>query len=315
MKKVLLIILLSFAISSNSYSQFLGKSVFKNEDELDLDKILKLDISKYKIADVKKLFGENYFTENEFRNVKGGTWHYIFLKKDNNKYKLTLGNNNDTASLFLDLVDSSSVNNKKSYFKNCSEIKDKYSKQFGKSFRFNKEKESHEYLLFQINLSNHSIEVNCLSWDNVIDLNFLISQNKKNSRVMEEVSKITCTFNKQRIEHLWSGASNNSYMKIEDLVKKETLNLFIDEYSKKIGRALEYNWEIRGEYKIFSKDKIQVIESRGKESTITWTLNRINGDIETYAENSNSSVSHLIADRKAKSTRYGNCQKTKGNVL
>jgi hypothetical protein len=315
MKKILLIILLSFVISSNSYSQFLGKNVFKNEEELDLDKILKLDISKYKITDVKKLFGENYFTENEFLNLKGGTWYYIFLKKDNNKYKLTLGNNNDTASLFLDLVASSDIKNKKSYFKNCSEIKDKYSKQFGKSFRFNKEKESHEYLLFQINYSNHLIEVNCLSWDNVIDLNLLISKSKKNSRVMEEVSKITCTFNKQRIEHLWSGASNNSYMKIEDLVKKETLNLFIDEYSKTIGRVLEYNWEIRGEYKVFSKDKIQVIENRGKESTITWNLNRINGDIETYTENSNSSVSHLIADRKAKSTKYGNCQKTKGNVL
>ena len=315
MKKILLIILLSFVISSNSYSQFLGKNVFKNEEELDLDKILKLDISKYKITDVKKLFGENYFTENEFLNLKVGTWYYIFLKKDNNKYKLTLGNNNDTASLFLDLVASSDIKNKKSYFKNCSEIKDKYSKQFGKSFRFNKEKESHEYLLFQINYSNHLIEVNCLSWDNVIDLNLLISKSKKNSRVMEEVSKITCTFNKQRIEHLWSGASNNSYMKIEDLVKKETLNLFIDEYSKTIGRVLEYNWEIRGEYKVFSKDKIQVIENRGKESTITWNLNRINGDIETYTENSNSSVSHLIADRKAKSTKYGNCQKTKGNVL
>ena len=40
MKKILLIILLSFAISSNSYSQFLGKSVFKIEEELDLDKYL-----------------------------------------------------------------------------------------------------------------------------------------------------------------------------------------------------------------------------------------------------------------------------------
>jgi len=28
-----------------------------------------------------------------------------------------------------------------------------------------------------------------------------------------------------------------------------------------------------------------------------------------------SSVSHLISDRKVKSTRYGNCQKSKGNVF
>ena len=46
----------------------------------------------------------------------------MFLKKDNNKYKLTLGNNNDTASLFLDLVDSSSVNNKKSYWFKAADV-------------------------------------------------------------------------------------------------------------------------------------------------------------------------------------------------
>ena len=314
MKKIILISFLSFFISSISYSQFLGKSVFKNDEVLDLDKILKLDISKYKITDVKKLFGENYFTQNEFKNVKGVSY-YIFLMKNDKKYKLILGNKNDSAFLFLDLVEEGISSSNKSYFKNCSEIKDKYTKQFGKSFRFNKEKDSYEYLQFQINSSNHTIEVNCLSFDNIINLTYFASHSKKNSRLMEEVSKITCTFNKQRIEHRYSNSSNNNYMVIEDLVKKETLNLFIDEYNQTIGRALDYNWEIRGDYKIFSKDKIQVIENKGKESTITWTLNRINGDIETYSENSNSSVSHVIADRKAKSTRYGNCQKTKGNVL
>ena len=74
MKKIFLIVFLSFFISTISYSQFLGKSIFKNEEELDLDKILKLDISKYKITDVKKLFGENYFSQNELKNIKGG-WY------------------------------------------------------------------------------------------------------------------------------------------------------------------------------------------------------------------------------------------------
>ena len=313
MKKIILIFFLSFFISSISYSQFLGKSVFKNEEELDLDKILKLDISKYKITDVKKLFGENYFSQSELKNIKGG-WYYIFLKKNDKKYKLTLGSKNDSAYLFLGLVEEGIPSSNKSYFKNCTEIKDKYSKQYGKYLRFSKN-DSLENLQFQINSSNHSIEVTCLSIDNIINLTYFTSHSKKNTRLMEEVSKITCTFNKQRIEHRYSNSSNNSYMVIEDLVKKETLNLFIDEYNQTIGRALDYNWEIIGDYKIFSKDKIQVIENKGKESTITWTLNRINGDIETYSENSNSSVSHVIADRKAKSTRYGNCQKTKGNVL
>jgi hypothetical protein len=313
MKKIILISFLSFFISSISYSQFLGKSFFKNDEELDLDKILKLDISKYTIIDVKKLFGENYFSQNEFKNIKGVSY-YIFLKKNDKKYKLILGNKNDTAFLFLNLVEEGNISSNKSYFKNCTEIKDKYSKQYGKYLRFSKN-ETLENLQFQINSSHHTIEVNCLSFDNIINLTYFSSHSKKNSRLMEDVSKITCTFNKQRIEHRYSNSSNNSYMVIEDLVKKETLNLFIDEYNQTIGRALDYNWEIIGDYKIFSKDKIQVIENKGKESTITWTLNRINGDIETYSENSNSSVSHVIADRKAKSTRYGNCQKFKNNVL
>ena len=40
MKKKILITLLCFFISSTSHSQFLGKSVFKNNEKLDLDKIL-----------------------------------------------------------------------------------------------------------------------------------------------------------------------------------------------------------------------------------------------------------------------------------
>ena len=60
MKKIILISFLSFFISSISYSQFLGKSVFKNNEEVDIDKFFKLDISKYKITDVKILLGDEY---------------------------------------------------------------------------------------------------------------------------------------------------------------------------------------------------------------------------------------------------------------
>jgi hypothetical protein len=132
---------------------------------------------------------------------------------------------------------------------------------------------------------------------------------------MNEVIKITCTFNKRRVEHLWRDSSNDNYMKIKDLEKKQTINLFIDEYKNKVGRVLDFNFDIRGEYKVFSKDKIQVVEDMEKEGKLTWTLNRINGDIEIYDEIHNSPLSNAISDGIAKTTTYGNCQKTKGNVL
>lgn len=309
MKKIILITFISFFISSISHSQFLGKSVFKNNEKLDLDKIIKLDITKYKMTDVKKLFGEDYLTEK-----KDKTEYYIFLTHNDAKYKLKLYEKNDLASLFIDLVGDDFVNKKNTIFQTCTELKNNYQKQYGKSFRYAKSN-IYEMLQFQIYQSNHSIEVLCQHLEKE-NLNvFLVNQNNKDVRIMGEVSKITCTLNKQRIEHFYSNASNNKYMILEDLEKRETLNLYIDEFKKTIGRVSDYNWEILGEYKIFSKDKIQVIESKGAESKIIWTFNRINGDIETYYENSNSSVSGFIADRKAKSTRYGNCQKTKGNAL
>ena len=65
-------------LNSSIYSQ--GSSIFKDNQELDLDKFIKLDISKYKITDVKKLFGEKYLTNKETVNDKEEVTHYINLK-------------------------------------------------------------------------------------------------------------------------------------------------------------------------------------------------------------------------------------------
>jgi hypothetical protein len=241
MKKILLVTLLSFFISSISYSQFLGKSVFKNEEVLDLDKILKLDISKYKITDVKKILGENYFTEKTKR-----VEYYIFLTQNDSKYKLKIFERSNYLTLFIDLVEDDISKSKKSSFKSCSELKNKYEKQFGKSNRYWKTV-NYEYLKFQVNQSNHHFEVFCQSLDNKIFSLYLINKNKKTSEIMTEVSKITCTFDKQRVEHIWLQGSNNDYLQIKNMDKKETQNLFIDDYEKNIGRDLYYNFPINGE--------------------------------------------------------------------
>lgn len=310
MKKVLLVIVSFFFISSISYSQFLGNSVFKNNEKLNLDKVIKLDVTKYQMTDVKKLFGEDYFTEK--KNDKSE--YHIFLSHNGAKYQLKLYEYNNSLSLLLDLVGNDLINKKMTSFQNCTELKNNYQKQYGKYFRYEKSN-IHEILEFQINHSNHSTKVLCQHLEKEILNIYLLNENKKNVKTMNEVSRITCIINKQRIEHLWTGASNNNYMKVLDLDKKDTLNLYIDDYKNKIGRVLDFNFDIKGEYKVFTKDNIQVVENRGNENKIIWTINRINGDIELYSENNNTSVAHLIANGKAKSTRYGNCQKTKGNAL
>jgi hypothetical protein len=308
-KKLILVIFLSFFISSVSYSQFLGNSVFKNYEKLNLDKIIQLDITKYKLDDVKKLFGEDFFTEKTGDRSE----YYIFLISDVAKYKLRLYEINNSVSLFLDLVGFDIVNKKFTAFQSCTELKNNYEKQYGNNVRYQKS-DTYEKLEFQINHKNHSTLVFCqYLYKEVLNI-YLFNENKKKVKVMNEVIKITCTLNKHRFEHLWSEGTNDDYMKIKDLKKKETLNLYIDEYRNTIGRVQDFNFDILGEYKVFSKDRIQVVEKKVGGGIIIWTLNRVNGDIDIYHE-FDSVLSKDILDLKAKSTMYGNCQKIKGNVF
>ena len=301
-------------LNSSIYSQ--GNSIFKDNQELDLDKFIKLDISKYKITDVKKLFGEKYLTNKETVNDKEEVTHYINLKNNEKKYTLYLSNKNDSASLFLDLIEDGSVPNK-AYFKSCTEIKNKYEKQFGNSFRYTKRTEkngSNEDLSFQINSSNHTIELGCMSYQDTIVLLLISNQNKKNTRFMSEVSKISCEFDRQRVEHLWSKASNNNYLAVRNMDKKNAQNLYIDDHKKKIGRVLDYNWAIDGEYKTFSKDKIEVVEKINDVSKRTWLLNRMNGEIEVFMEGRELEA-NTVKDGVYKVRNYGTCQKFKSNVF
>ena len=308
-KKIILITFLSFFISSITYSQFLGNSIFKNNEKLDLDKIIKFDISKYKITDVKKILGENYFTEKTNR-----VEYYIFLTQNDSKYKLKIFERSNYLTLFIDLVEDDISKSKKSSFKSCSELKNKYEKQFGKSNRYWKTV-NYEYLKFQVNQSNHHFEVFCQSLDNKIFSLYLINKNKKTSEIMTEVSKITCTFDKQRVEHIWLQGSNNDYLQIKNMDKKETQNLFIDDYEKKIGRVLDYNFPINGEYKTYNKDLIEVVEKKSNVSSVTWILNRMNGDIETFFQSSEAEVFNRVRNGEYKSRRYGTCQKFQNNKL
>jgi hypothetical protein len=301
-------------LNSSIYSQ--GNSIFKDNQELDLDKFIKLDISKYKITDVKKLFGEKYLTNKEMVNGKEEVTYYINLKNNEKKYTLYLSNKNDSASLFLDLIEDGAVPNK-AYFKSCTEIKNKYEKQFGNSFRYTKRTEkngSNEDLSFQINSSNHTIELGCMSYQDTIVLLLISNQNKKNTRFMSEVSKISCEFDRQRVEHLWSKASNNNYLAVRNMDKKNAQNLYIDDHRKKIGRVLDYNWAIDGEYKTYSKDKIEVVEKINDDSKRTWLLNRMNGEIEVFMEGRELEA-NTVKDGVYKVRNYGTCQKFKSNVF
>lgn len=315
MKHLILFILFGMLfLNSSIYSQ--GSSIFKDNQELDLDKFIKLDISKYKITDVKKLFGEKYLTNKEMVNGKEEVTYYINLKNNEKKYTLYLSNKNDSASLFLDLIEDGAVPNK-AYFKSCTEIKNKYEKQFGNSFRYTKRTEkngSNEDLSFQINSSNHTIELGCMSYQDTIVLLLISNQNKKNTRFMSEVSKISCEFDRQRVEHLWSKASNNNYLVVRNMDKKNAQNLYIDDHRKKIGRVLDYNWAIDGEYKTYSKDKIEVVEKINDDSKRTWLLNRMNGEIEVFMEGRELEA-NTVKDGVYKVRNYGTCQKFKSNVF
>jgi len=72
MKKIVLFVLLSFFISSVSYSQFLGNSVFKNNEKL------KNIIILYQVIQLLKVFTSIEFVKD------------IQMKQEKNFYSLTI---------------------------------------------------------------------------------------------------------------------------------------------------------------------------------------------------------------------------------
>ena len=92
-----------------------------------------------------------------------------------------------------------------------------------------------------------------------------------------------------------------------------------------------FDWVIRkfinpryrreGDIHVFPDDHIEwdkiieVVEKKSNVSSITWTLNRMNGDIETFLQSSEADVFNKVRNGEYKVRRYGNCQKFKNNVL
>ena len=319
MKKIILILVSGmFFLISNSYSQMFGGSIFKNKDKIDLEKFINLDITKYNSGEFKKIIGQDYKIEDKIVDNKKITTYKIFLTNDGNEYELILTNKDDKFLLFLNLIsdDKKLVPN----FKSCSSIKDKYSKKFGKQFRYKNipqtKETAFEFLKFQLNFSNHTIELSCTSIGETQLLTYVINKSKKDSVFMGEVAKITCSLNKMRIEHHWKLAGDSGYFVTKNIDQPTILNLYIDEYSKKIGRFSNGNFlDIHGNYKIFTKDKIEVIEDKEKGNSITWLIDRITGGIETYTIRSDSETLDQIVGGIGKSRRFGTCQKTKDNAF
>ena len=132
------------------------------------------------------------------------------------------------------------------------------------------------------------------------------------------VSTIVCEMNKARIEHRWINVSNNNYYVIQD-TKKDYQNLIIDDNLKKLARIENGSKNIiQGDYKVFTKNQIEVIETRniGKGIEVAiFLIDRISGRAEFYAEDRRIDKNTDIVGGVSKIRFYGICQKTKGNVL
>jgi hypothetical protein len=311
-----------FILMPNSYTQMLGGSIFKNKDELILEKFINLDITKYKVNDVKKIIGQDFQTK-EFvdGNKSKVTNHIIFLNHNGNDYELRLSEKNNNLSLYLELFKTGSKNY---YFKNCEEIKRKYEKKFGKNFRYTnlpateKEPLYLQSLKFQLNYPNHTIELFCNSFGDNVQTTWITNKSKNNSEFMDELIFISCVVDRRKVESkfLQPYEKSDSYQ-VKRMDVPDKIDLFIDNYSKKIGRRSNYNLNINGDYTIFNKDRVEVVEKKSDVpnlNSITWQLNRVTGDIEILMETkSDYPDMHYGGIRKTR--LYGNCQKSKGNVL
>ena len=132
------------------------------------------------------------------------------------------------------------------------------------------------------------------------------------------VSMIVCEYKKVRIEHRWNNTSNNNYYVTQD-AKNDYQNLIIDDNLKKLARIENGSKNIiQGDYKVFSKNKIEVIETRnaGKDTVVvTFLIDRISGTAEFYIENNSANISKNILGGVSKVRLFANCQKLKNNTL
>ena len=132
------------------------------------------------------------------------------------------------------------------------------------------------------------------------------------------VSIIMCEMNKARIEHRWINVSNNYYYVTQD-TKKDYQNLIIDDNLKKLARLENGSKNIiQGDYKVFSKNKIEVIETRniGKGTVVAiFLIDRVSGRAEFYAEDRRTEKNTNVVGGVSKIRFYGTCQKLKNNTL
>jgi hypothetical protein len=132
------------------------------------------------------------------------------------------------------------------------------------------------------------------------------------------VSMIVCEYKKVRIEHRWNNTSNSNYYVTQDAAK-DYQNLIIDDNFKKLARIENGSKNIiQGDYKVFSKNKIEVIETRnaGKDTVVvTFLIDRISGTAEFYIENNSANISKNILGGVSKVRLFANCQKLKNNTL
>jgi len=311
---------------TNSYSQTLGGSIFKNKGELNLEKFINLDITKYKPNDIKKIIGQDFQKDSWIDTDKFNITRYtISVSHKGNDYRLILSEKNNNLILGLELYNNTT---KKYYFKNCEEIKNKYEKNFGKNFRYTnvpaneKNPRYYQSLKFQLNYPNHIIDLTCFNYGENYQTTWIFNKNKKEYEFMDELIFISCVIDRKKLETKYlPGYEMADDYKVKRMDVPDKFDLFIDNYFKIIGRrsniSENQNREIKGEYKIFNKDRIEVVENTSDEPdliNVTWQLNRVNGDIELLLESKNHpKILHSGGIRKDR--YYGNCQKSKGNVF
>ncbi len=93
MKKLLVILIFGLFFNSNGFAQ-----IFYPNKELNIEKLINLDLSKYKFEDYKKLLGpvvENWNGDPDYKSSRELDWKKIDIKINGSKHKLKFSSNKD----------------------------------------------------------------------------------------------------------------------------------------------------------------------------------------------------------------------------
>jgi len=305
MKKLLGIMVLGLLLSGNAYAQ-----IFYPNKELDLDKFINIDLTKYKFEDYEKILGKNSQKWDGDPDNKGKgelDFRKISIKLDGRKQELKLRKFSQVGKLkglklFLTLNGYT-----------CDEAQKLVPEKYIKKENYYNYYSDYvvlkmQFVDFSFDIGESRVSFSCMGMASSsgeaekTDTIFLIVSPKETSSKVLPLKPISCSLNraKTNINNEWSDMEGENY-----------LNFYLKDHSKKL---LDQSYNNTGDTIVYNKDfihtkKIYENKKASKQKIFDeYKVDRINGGF-TYIKKNFDPNTTMVKDNIIIVEYRGKCKK------